>query len=432
MTDRPQHPSTPEERAERLSLETALDDFASSLYDGDAQQALRDLTEYRRLFEAYQDALERERDDNHALWQGALETWEAVAAENTQLREALSALYEWNKAHEHDHTGWAIAHGWRQSPAEAAEAQRIGDLVRAALAGTAAPRPQEEHPEASCQRCKRPNITWHTRSDLWNRIDCREAILCPVCFAEDAEKVGAPLGSWLLVPDPLLDPDVSLTLAHVARATAAPDARPRLVHVVMREHFTEEGDWSAVIGAFEDAARARAVAEADARRFTRLGPLQQWRRGGDGRAMVADLAVSRSDHRTQWTIFALPLNQDSRETLDDEVPQAAPDARPQPPNQPFWIVTDRDGEQRAVYWWKDLLEEVKEEVGHAVPGDRIAIKVTRMTQEQIDALPDDDGGWGVWDVRCTECGCEHTAVAPIDVDWPLECNGCREMACRPV
>ena len=66
----------------------------------------------------------------------------------------------------------------------------------AAIRAAASPsgdRPQSEHPEATCQRCGRPNPVWHTDNDLWNRImgspdnpRAEGVIVCPSCFAEAA------------------------------------------------------------------------------------------------------------------------------------------------------------------------------------------------------------------------------------------------------
>lgn len=48
------------------------------------------------------------------------------------------------------------------------------------------------HPEAFCQRCRRPNVwSWHAPSPLWNRVmrnsvtgEDRYSVVCPPCFAE--------------------------------------------------------------------------------------------------------------------------------------------------------------------------------------------------------------------------------------------------------
>lgn len=40
--------------------------------------------------------------------------------------------------------------------------------------------------------------------------------------------------------------------------------------------------------------------------------------------------------------------------------------------------------------------------------------------------------WGVWRVRCADCGHEHVQVAPLRVAWPTECSACRAMACEAI
>jgi hypothetical protein len=72
-------------------------------------------------------------------------------------------------------------------------------VVRSALSEARAVAPPEEvHPEAFCQRCRRPNITWHAPSALWNRAEPDNGILCPVCFAQDARAIGVLV--WRLEP----------------------------------------------------------------------------------------------------------------------------------------------------------------------------------------------------------------------------------------
>lgn len=55
-----------------------------------------------------------------------------------------------------------------------------------------------EHPEDLCDKCGRPNISWCTDSELWNRVAGEYSILCPVCFAEMAEAAGVVPTTWRL------------------------------------------------------------------------------------------------------------------------------------------------------------------------------------------------------------------------------------------
>lgn len=57
----------------------------------------------------------------------------------------------------------------------------------------------DEHPEAHCHRCGRPNLPWVTPSPLWNQVmrggdinaaDLHDGIVCPTCFAALAEAAG--------------------------------------------------------------------------------------------------------------------------------------------------------------------------------------------------------------------------------------------------
>ena len=60
-----------------------------------------------------------------------------------------------------------------------------------------------EHPEATCQRCGRPNPVWFAPNDLWNAVMGDErGIVCPSCFAAQAEDQG-DVGSviWRFAPE---------------------------------------------------------------------------------------------------------------------------------------------------------------------------------------------------------------------------------------
>lgn len=80
------------------------------------------------------------------------------------------------------------------------------------------------HPEATCQRCKGPNLrAWHAPSPLWNAVmrdaedlELRWSIVCPQCFAALASAKGVldVTAIWCLRPDqgvivelPTHDPD---------------------------------------------------------------------------------------------------------------------------------------------------------------------------------------------------------------------------------
>lgn len=61
------------------------------------------------------------------------------------------------------------------------------------------------HPEATCERCDRPNISWAVDSDRFNMAVASlgytsGAVLCPVCFVEGHEKASGMQCSWDLVP----------------------------------------------------------------------------------------------------------------------------------------------------------------------------------------------------------------------------------------
>jgi hypothetical protein len=59
-----------------------------------------------------------------------------------------------------------------------------------------------KHPEDCCQRCRQPNITWFAPSELWNKVTGNKGglILCPVCFAKQAEKI-MPNAIWKFEPE---------------------------------------------------------------------------------------------------------------------------------------------------------------------------------------------------------------------------------------
>lgn len=100
--------------------------------------------------------------------------------------EALDAAWEalWEDLR-HNATG---------RPSGLAIIARHRPLIEAASRDPADP----EHPEATCERCGRPNApTWHAPSPLWNAVLRDPAtgadafsVLCPPCFAELAEARG--------------------------------------------------------------------------------------------------------------------------------------------------------------------------------------------------------------------------------------------------
>lgn len=71
-------------------------------------------------------------------------------------------------------------------------------LIEDGLGATESATLDREHPEATCERCGRPNApTWHAPSPLWNAVLRDPAtgadafgVLCPPCFAELAEAKG--------------------------------------------------------------------------------------------------------------------------------------------------------------------------------------------------------------------------------------------------
>ena len=61
------------------------------------------------------------------------------------------------------------------------------------------------HPEAICEECGGPNVTWFTVSDLWNKVarrpDGSDPMLCPVCFIIHAERMGINKSAWEIKPE---------------------------------------------------------------------------------------------------------------------------------------------------------------------------------------------------------------------------------------
>lgn len=61
--------------------------------------------------------------------------------------------------------------------------------------------PDFAHPEAACQRCGRPNPVWSAPNDLWNAVMGDESgIVCPSCFAAQAEDQGDVTTGWRFEP----------------------------------------------------------------------------------------------------------------------------------------------------------------------------------------------------------------------------------------
>lgn len=61
------------------------------------------------------------------------------------------------------------------------------------------------HPEAFCEWCGRPNVTWFAPSLLWNRVVRKDGeqgdpMLCPVCFIIAAEADGVDAAAWEVRP----------------------------------------------------------------------------------------------------------------------------------------------------------------------------------------------------------------------------------------
>lgn len=69
---------------------------------------------------------------------------------------------------------------------------------------------KEEHPEAYCDRCRCPNITWFAPSPLWNKAiaGTHHDILCPVCFIQLAEAAGIHTTAWKVTVEDEIPPEV--------------------------------------------------------------------------------------------------------------------------------------------------------------------------------------------------------------------------------
>lgn len=65
----------------------------------------------------------------------------------------------------------------------------------------------EQHPEAICEQCGGPNVTWCAPNDLWNRVarrqDGSDPMLCPRCFIIRAEAAGINKSAWVVMPEPI-------------------------------------------------------------------------------------------------------------------------------------------------------------------------------------------------------------------------------------
>lgn len=61
------------------------------------------------------------------------------------------------------------------------------------------------HPEDYCHRCGGRNIGWYADSDLWNRFDPPESIICPICFVIEAEAKGVTTPAWRVAPEDISD-----------------------------------------------------------------------------------------------------------------------------------------------------------------------------------------------------------------------------------
>lgn len=78
----------------------------------------------------------------------------------------------------------------------------------------------EYHPEAYCERCKRPNLlSWYADNDVWNSVvGSPNGVLCPICFAEIAETKGIGLTGWRLsLPDDSPELSKCMTALHDAQ-----------------------------------------------------------------------------------------------------------------------------------------------------------------------------------------------------------------------
>jgi hypothetical protein len=74
-------------------------------------------------------------------------------------------------------------------------------VLVAALAARDREGAPDAHPEAFCERCGRPNVTWFAPSAVWNRAVPKGGILCPVCFVQSAERAGIRPPAWEVRPE---------------------------------------------------------------------------------------------------------------------------------------------------------------------------------------------------------------------------------------
>lgn len=139
----------------------------------------------------------RERDEQLRLHQGnstqfldLLDLHRATAARVSELeaeRDRYKAFVE-----RVEHVARSDSRGW-------SDWARIAEAARALLA---APGAGGQHPEATCQRCGGPNISWVTPSALWNGVvGSPNGILCPVCFARAAAEINID-PTWRFEPAP--------------------------------------------------------------------------------------------------------------------------------------------------------------------------------------------------------------------------------------
>ena len=69
---------------------------------------------------------------------------------------------------------------------------------------------ERNHPEYSCEKCSRKNMSWFIDSKLWNKYHKTFDILCPICFTEIAEENGIRITGWELKPENLNENDKSV------------------------------------------------------------------------------------------------------------------------------------------------------------------------------------------------------------------------------
>lgn len=81
----------------------------------------------------------------------------------------------------------------------------------------------EDHPEATCQRCGGPNLSWSAPSPLWNQVmrggsingdELYSGIVCPICFAQIAGQQRVADAWWLTAKE-----------VHVELETVTPSGR---------------------------------------------------------------------------------------------------------------------------------------------------------------------------------------------------------------